>query len=567
MVAASALAAFALGFMGFASRFVLIGEDRSALDAAYLSLQLFTLESGSIAPPVPLTLNVARFMAPAVAVLGAVTATVALLGERLSRLRLRMARDHVVVCGLGRRGLRIAEEFLAAGHRVAVIERDEAHPHVAQAREAGAVVLIGDAADDLALRQARADRARYVVAVCAADGTNAAIAVQLAAVRVRAGMTRSVTAIVHVRDAGLCELLTQSAALSCSADGIRLEFFNVPRAGASAMLAAVPPVARDATRAPRIAVVGLGRLGLSIALQAARRWWFEREVIPGTPELTLIGHSAEERAGLLRAQAPRIGQTCSVRTRPIGPDAPEFERCDFMRDADGGAAFDAVYVCVDDDAKALSAALTVRRCTRGARVPIAVRMSSAMGLAALAAAGMGDFDDLNVVGVLDATCTLDALLGGVNESVARAVHADYVRREREAGHTLADNPSMAAWEDLPEDLRESNRRQADDIGAKLRSVGRVIVPLEDWAREPDVFSAEEVEALARAEHERWMRERLDQGWRYAPGPKDIERRTSPDLVEWERLTEDARELDRGAVRATPALLAGAGFTMERVPSQ
>jgi len=180
---------------------------------------------------------------------------------------------------------------------------------------------------------------------------------------------------------------------------------------------------------------------------------------------------------------------------------------------------------------------------------------------------MGDFDDLNVVGVLDATCTLDALLGGVNESVARAVHADYVRREREAGHTLADNPSMAAWEDLSEDLRESNRRQADDIGAKLRSVGRVIVPLEDWAREPDVFSAEEVESLARAEHGRWMRERLDQGWRYAPGPKDIERRTSPDLVEWERLSEPVRELDRGAVRAIPALLAGAGFTMERVASR
>lgn len=564
VVAAAALVAFALGFVGFGERFALTGEARSTLDAVYLSLQLFTLESGSIAPPVPLALEIARFLAPAVAVLGAVSAAVALLGERLSRLRLRLARDHVVVCGLGQRGLKIAEEFSAAGHRVAVIERNEADPHVAQAREAGAVVLIGDAADDLALRQARADRARYVVAVCAADGTNAAIAVHLAAVRARAGETRPVSVIVHVRDAGLCELLTQSAALSCGADGMRLEFFNVPRAGAAAMLAAVPPVARDATRAPRIAVVGLGRLGLSVALQAARRWWFERDAVPGTPELTLIGHSADERARLLRAHAPRIGQTCSVRTRSMGPDAPEFERCELMRDADGGAAFDAVYVCVDDDATALSAALTVRRCTRGARVPIAVRMSSATGLAALAAAGMGDFEDLHVVGVLDATCTVDALLGGVNESVARAVHADYVRREREAGHTADDNPSMVGWEELPEHLRESNRRQADDIGAKVRSVGRAIVPLQDWAREPDAFSSEEVELLARAEHERWMRERTGQGWRYAPGVKDIQRRTSPDLVEWERLTEDARELDRGAVRAIPALLAGAGLTMECV---
>ena len=564
VVAVGALVAFALGFVGFRARFALTGDTRSVLDAAYLSLQLFTLESGSIGPPVPLALEVARFVAPAVAVFGAVTAAVALLGERLSWLRLHLARDHVVVCGLGQRGLKIAEEVLAAGHRVAAIERNEADQHVAQARDAGAVVLVGDAAEDLALRQARAERARSVVAVCASDGTNAAIAVQLAAMRARARTKRPVTTIVHVRDAGLCELLAQSAALSCGADGMRLEFFNVPRTGAAAMLGAVPPVARHDGRAPRIAVVGLGRLGLSVAFHAARRWWFERDSITGTPELTLIGHSAEERAGLLRAQAPRIGQTCSVRTRPMGPDASEFERCELMRDADGGAAFDAVYVCVDDDAKALAVALTVRRCTRGARVPIAVRMSSATGLAALAAAGIGDFEDLKVVGVLDATCTLEALLGGVNESVARAVHADYVRRERDAGHTVADNPSMVPWEELPEDLRESNRRQADDIGAKLRSVGRTIVPLQDWAREPDALCAEEVELLARAEHERWMRERLEQGWRYAPGVKDIARRTSPDLVGWERLTEGARELDRGAVRAIPALLASAGLTMERM---
>lgn len=563
IVATGAAASFVLGVAGFTRHFELVGEQRSLLDAVYLSLQLFTLESGAVTPPVPLALGIARFLAPAATVLGAAAAAVALLGERLSRFRLRFARGHVVVCGLGDRGQRIAEEFIGAGYRVAVIEQDERDPHVEQAREVGVVVLIGDASDDLALGQARAHRARYVVAVCAEDGTNAAIAVRLAALRAEKPQPQPTTAIVHVRDTELCEMLAQSASLSCGVGNMRLEFFNVPRAGAAAMLAAVPPVSRDPDRSPRIAIVGLGRLGRSLALQVARAWWFERDAYPGRPEMTLVDADARGATELLRARAPRFDETCALRILDLPTESPAFERGGFLLDGGGRIAVDAVYVCLDEDPRSLAAALSVRRLTGAARVPIAVRMSSDAGLASLAVAAVGDFSDLRAVGVLDVTCSLEALLGGLNESVARAVHADYVRREREAGRTVAENPSLVAWEALPETLKESNRRQADDIRQKMRSARMRIVPLDDWAEEPDTFTLAEVERLAIAEHDRWVRERLDQGWRYALGEKDTDRRTSPYLVPWGDLTDDIRELDRGAIRAIPALLAGAGLTMRR----
>ena len=567
VVAGGVAVAFVLGVVGFARRFSLVGETRPISDAFYLALQLFTLESGSVAQPVPLELDVARFLAPAMAAFGAATATVALLGERFSRIRLRFARGHVVVCGLGDRGQRIAEEFVRAGHRVVVIERNEANPGIIQARECGAVVVIGDAADGQALHQARADRARYVIAVCAEDGTNAAIAVRLSALRSTCTRSEPVTAIVHVRNTELCDLLAESSALSCGADGMRLEFFNVPRSGAAAMLAELPAAPRNPDRPGAIVVVGLGRLGRSLVLQAARAWWFDHANRAEPPHFVLVDRAASASVERLRARAPRLDDACRIHTHDVEIGGPEFERGAFLLDGVAPLTIDAVYVCCEDEAEALTAALTVRRLTRAAHVPIAVRMRSNDGLASIAIAGVGDFAHLHAVGVLDATCSVSALLGGVNESTARAVHADYVRRERDAGRTVTENPSMAAWDDLPEHLRESNRRQADDIVRKLREVGMTIVPLDDWAAEPDMFTPGELEQLAIGEHDRWVRERTDLGWKYAPGPKNVERKTSPYLVGWDDLAEDIRDLDRDAVRAIPALLAAAGLTMQRTDAR
>jgi hypothetical protein len=156
----------------------------------------------------------------------------------------------------------------------------------------------------------------------------------------------------------------------------------------------------------------------------------------------------------------------------------------------------------------------------------------------------------------------DGLPGGAHETLARAIHADYVRHQRERGATPESNPSMVGWEELPESLKESNRDQARHIGVKLAAVGCEVVPLADRDPEPFSFSAEELERLARMEHDRWWRQREADGWTFAP-QKDIERKKSPYLVPWEELSEEIREYDRDTVRGLPALLSGTGFRIVR----
>jgi hypothetical protein len=149
--------------------------------------------------------------------------------------------------------------------------------------------------------------------------------------------------------------------------------------------------------------------------------------------------------------------------------------------------------------------------------------------------------------------------------LARAKHEEYLREERARGHTAADNPSLVPWDELPEPLKESNRRFADGIGPKLEAAGCAIVPAPLGTAEANgfAFSEEEVEELARVEHDRWAQDLIRDGWKPTAGPKDPDARLHPLLVPWEQLPEAERDKDREPVRELPAMLARAGFRLYR----
>jgi len=153
----------------------------------------------------------------------------------------------------------------------------------------------------------------------------------------------------------------------------------------------------------------------------------------------------------------------------------------------------------------------------------------------------------------------------MREAIARAIH-ETLMMERDKRGLLPDSDyALVPWERLPQDLKESNRAQTDSIVEKLQWFGLDVEPADADAGpgEPFAFTSEEVERLATAEHERWLKERLSAGWRFAPGPKDVKQRTSPYLVPWDELSEEAKELDRAVVRLIPQVLARVGLQIVR----
>jgi Trk K+ transport system NAD-binding subunit len=85
-------------------------------------------------------------------------------------------RDHVVVCGLGTIGLRIAEALGELGHKVVIIEADEDGRFVAAARALRLRLVIGDATHEESLAFANVQQARALIAATGSDHLNLEIA-------------------------------------------------------------------------------------------------------------------------------------------------------------------------------------------------------------------------------------------------------------------------------------------------------------------------------------------------------------------------------------------------------
>src|SRR5688572_30057501 len=164
--------------VGFAQHFAWAGQGKTAADVIYAALQLFVLENSSGAAPIPWTLEIARFLAPAVAVYTASQALAVIFRDQLEALRISRQRDHVVICGLGTKGFLLASSLRQRGDRVVVVERDRTNDRLAGCREFGVLALVGNATDDAVLSRVRLNRARCLVAVCGDDGANAEIALR-----------------------------------------------------------------------------------------------------------------------------------------------------------------------------------------------------------------------------------------------------------------------------------------------------------------------------------------------------------------------------------------------------
>ena len=90
-----------------------------------------------------------------------------------------------------------------------------------------------------------------------------------------------------------------------------------------------------------------------------------------------------------------------------------------------------------------------------------------------------------------------------------------------------------------------------------------LYPLYGWDRSGFAFTTDELDTLARREHERWAAERQRDGWRHGP-ERDDARKLNPLLVGWDELPDASKEFNRDAARQLPALLARAGFELVRL---
>ncbi len=544
-----------LGYVGYRTLLDERGESYTVADLLYLDLQLFFVNVSDRGEDLPWTLVVAKFAAPALAGYSALVALSRLFRDRVDEFRFRFTSGHAIVVGAGETGLVFTRALRRLDRKVLVIDADAANPNLGACRELGAGVVVADAREPETLVRGGVAKAGQLIATTGSDTVNAEVALE--ASRLVTKRTEPLHCLAHIVDADLWRLLRAHALQGPDDGSVQFDFFNLYAAAARRLLSDHPPFSPEDDEPAGMVVIGAGELAEQVVLEAGRRWSAldREERLP----VTVLAERGSELVVKLVAGFPELDRRCHLRGVDGTLDALTVHTA--MADLEGvGAA----YVCMDDESAAIAVAGVLQHQLPGAAVVLCIlRDTGLVGL--LNERQVGTPRGLGAVhafSVLERTCHPELRLLAIDENLARSIH-EHHRQLRLEGGADPDEPALREWDDLPEDLRSSNRQQARHINTKLRAIDCDLVPTPGWEPARLAFTAPEVDRLAEMEHQRWVDERTAAGWQWGE-PADSERRISPYLVPWADLPEQAREWNRETVREIPDLVALEGFEVVRL---
>lgn len=159
------------------------------------------------------------------------------------------------------------------------------------------------------------------------------------------------------------------------------------------------------------------------------------------------------------------------------------------------------------------------------------------------------------------------LEGELLERLAGAAHNVFCAELERQGYSygaetndeMKTHNALRPYTELSDELKQFNRNNVRDIPNKLSATGYVMIPAR--SNEPPFdFPGDDLERLAKIEHERWRSERLASGWTYAE-MTDKENKSHAALVDWKDLHEDEKEKDRELIRKIPKILSIAGYAI------
>lgn len=496
--------------------------------------------------PTPVGMHIARGLALLATASGATTVLLSLSRSQLDRLAARRARVLTVLTGTDERSWELIDRVAvrrSPGHRTALLAAELDPSATERARAAGLLVVRVDADDPLGLRRGlRLERIDKIYLLAADDGWNRSRVEQiqrLLARGTRPPASGPLIVVARIDD-------------PWHADEWRKRLVGDPRIAADAV------GLYEATSAALIA-----RLPISTTVEN------RSDAPPALDRLLMVGGGALTLA--LCTELSQLGRELQF----LGDEAslPAItvlagnagELVDDHRVLQRRFAFDPLGVTAVDDEPRLAAVLEWLGDGTGCAVVITTpgtRLGTQLGirLPALPVFEAGDVaataqtptvGSLVTFGLSLATPQADAW-----ERAARLIHERYRRRHPGAARAVP-------WEELPEFYRQSNRRQLGVVRRELAALGRTwrpssaepdqgaalnadpLRPIQDGLTVFDLSPAE-LTQLARAEHESWMAHYRNAGWSHAP-IRDDARQRHPDLLEWDELPQERREVAMAGV--------------------
>ncbi len=383
-----------------------------------------------------LLFTIAKFLGAGGTALGSIQAFWKQIREKYELIRLQQTSGHVVISGLGDKGMRLMSSFLVKGYRVVVIESKKDHPDIPGCRERGVLVLIGDASDQVMLDEANTAKAKYLFAVTGSDNANIKIASEgklLAETAYRNDSTVNLRCYTHITSSSLRSIFAHHDLFARTYNEFDASIFNIYETSARVILEKYPPdlYARKqglSDKTISFVIIGFSRMGEHIIKQAARighyAEWQRLEI--NVVDRNIKTNSEKFLAVYGDGAKPPSFIVPGVNIRFIDHD-PEcllsIEEITCSKPA-------AVYIALDDDSTGVSLAMRIRSLLPSDDIPIVVCMRSS--LSELMEGNESQYTlDLNIQGfnIYDAACGYQVLMDEVTDELARTIHSAYVNTQ------------------------------------------------------------------------------------------------------------------------------------------
>ena len=339
---------------------------------------------------------------------------------------------------------------------------------------------------------ARVGKAREIIAVVVEDEANIRIAAEVREFRNSPG-TPHAYCRVHVASSYLPEPL-QNWTDSRSDPHTTLRFFDVFDNEARRVLLDLPQeraslkpnpdfvpldgdgIAPGDARSVHVVILGMGRMGSSLALRAAKIGHFAN----GKPiRISVIDRDVEQQSKQLFFRYPALAGHngfCKLDLYPLHADSLGTRQL-IKLFADDPDTLLHVFVCLDGDVNSLEIGVRLWDLLVAhpqAYMNIRIKSRSSIG-PILQSSGAR----VQAFGMLEDTCTLETFLGERNEAIARSIHHDYAEARKQDPARNNDPALVADWDNLRDDYRESNRQQADHMAIKMGAIHCRIVEASD----------------------------------------------------------------------------------------
>jgi len=535
-----------LGIWGFVLYELAQGRAVESRLMVYQSLQLFVLESGAIASPIPWQLELARWLAPALTALAAVTL---ILNERLRRFLAGWnLKKHVLVCGLGAKAMPLIDDLHRRGKRVAVCEADADHPLIATCRRLKIPVFLGRPSRTEVLKQAKLHRATHVICASDDDLLNLQVAAGAKHIVQQAGPSKkSFRCFVHLEDLVVCRNLRDAEMARNGERNFPVDYFNANEMGAQHLLHKYEThlESRLAGKPTHLLIVGLGRMGETLILEAGRLWRHGDAWQKGRQRLlvTAVDHNAGECVESLDGRFPQLKEICQLKPVSLA-NRDVADSCAYA--FDDAAPVSIAFVCPKDESFALETALRLyRRCFEKERTfPIVLRTTTGRAIKSLLPdhrARGNSFAQLDVFSLYEETCRLPNLTG-IREQLAQALHlylSQHVKSQQP--HARQQWGIGLAWHKLPRVTQESYLEEIDNLREALHLSDDRFYRVVRLTRvnAPDVFVEQDEVRIAMRDHQLFC----------ADG-KGLPRSTKP----WDELNDSQRAFLIQRVRHLPNIL-------------